>query len=247
MDAPSERTSPIPGPISSQPQPAAPPLKPEGRGCFAIGCGGCAVFGVIALVLFIALGWFGYVQAVKALTAEAPINLELNPSDREYAAAEAKMNQFRSALERGEATTIAFSAADLNALFARDPAFADRPGKMRVELDESEATVQMSYPLDSVKAPMLAGRWFNGRSRLRFSYADGAFRFDPDWIEAHGREFTGGFVRSFGDSFSRSFSKSFIATVRKNGGWEAWKNVKTMKIEHGQLVITTDGPNATGI
>ena len=207
-----------------------------------MGCMSFFVIGLIALFVLLGCGWFFYVKTVNNLTADRPVEVAVTtPTAVEYSAANAKLTQFRAALRQEQAATVSFSAADLNALIARDPDFASSRGKLRVSIADSVATMEMSVRLDSLPFPRLSHRWFNGSTRFRFNYNDGDFVFDPLWIEANDHRFSGSFLRSFTSSFNRSFSKSFEESMEKNRGGSFWKNVKTMTLEGDQLIITTRG------
>lgn len=212
---------------------------------------GCMSFFLIGLAgFFILLGcsWFFYVRAVNTFTADAPVAIEVaSPTEAEASAAQAKLDRFHEALREKQATTIAFTAADLNALIARNPDFARSRGKVRVTIADSVATMELSVPLDSAPFPRLKHRWFNGSTRMLFSYEDGDFIFDPQWIEANGNEVSGAFLRSFASSFSHSFTNSFEETLNRNGTAEDWRNVKSMALDGDQLIITTRGSPATSI
>lgn len=93
---------------------------------------------------------------------------------------------------------------------------------------------------------MLAKRWFNRRSRLRFSYADEAFSFDPDWVKTKATNFLAASCEVLA-RVSAAASAVVLLLGQKERRSETWKNVKTMKIEQGQLIIATDGANGIGI
>ncbi len=200
------------------------------------------------LVLLLACCWFFFAKAVGMFTADQSIEITMTvPSDAEYTAADAKLQQFQGALRSGHATTVAFTAADLNALIARSPDFADKRGRLRVEIVDSTATLEMSVSIASLQIPWARNRWFNGSARFGFSYEDDEFVFNPEWIEANGHQFSGGFLSSFTRSFNHSFSSSFRDSLEKKGASIFWRNVKTITLEDGQLVITTRGDTGTTI
>lgn len=212
---------------------------------------GCMSFFVIGLIGFFALfgcGWFFYVKAVNAFTADAPVSVAVStPSEQEFAAAETKLNQVRNAIRENRATTIAFTAEDVNALIARDSQFESCRGKVHLGIANSLATLEMSASLRSVPFPRLQNRWFNGSARFRFSYDEHGFDFDPEWIEANGHEIRGSILRSLGSSFSSGFTKSFEDASSKNGGSDFWGKIQTMSLENEQLIIVTRGEAGTTI
>ena len=241
--------TPPPVPSASTPQPQQvilPPPKPSGCGCFA---GGCLTFLMAALVGGIVLacaGWFLYFGMVKKFTSDAPADIKISmPTEGEYNAAAAKFSQLKNALSTHQASTIAFTATDLNALLARHPDFSSRRNRLHVSIADSVATLDISAPLDSAHFPGMKHCWFNGSTRLRFSYDDDNFYFDPEWIEANGHQISGSFLRSFASSFSHSFTVGFEEELKKNNEGTFWPRVKSIALQGDQLVITTQGPPGT--
>lgn len=204
-----------------------------------------AAFG---LVLLLVCGWFFFSRAANMFTSDAPVEIAVaTPSDAEYAAADAKLEQFRDALRRDQATTVSFSAADLNALIARHPDFASQRGRIQVAIDGDVATLEMSVSLASLPLPRMKHRWFNGSTRFTFSYEGREFDFEPEWIEANGHQLTGNFLSSFSSSFNRSFTSSFHESLEKNGTSKFWNNVQSMTLRDGQLIIVTRGDTGASV
>ncbi|MDQ6913977.1 MAG: hypothetical protein M3128_14010 [Verrucomicrobiota bacterium] len=242
MDTP----PPVPAPAAPQPQVVLPPPKSSGCGCCA---GGCLTFIFAAFVGCIILafaGWFLCLGAVKKFTSDNPADIKITvPADGEFNAASAKFAQLKNALATNQRTTIAFTAGDLNALIARHPDFATRKNRMHVALADSMATLDVSVPLNAARLPWMKHRWFNGSTRLRFSYDDNDFHFDPEWIEANGHQISGSFLRAAASSFGHSFTAGFEESLRKNNEHTLWPNVKTITLQGNQLIITTQGPPGT--
>jgi hypothetical protein len=234
-----------PPPIPSQQVVVIPPPK-SGCGCFAGGCMSLFFFAGLGLIALIGVCWFFSTKVLKNFTADAPAEVALTmPSDGEFNAANAKLSQLKNAMQTNQATSVAFSAGDLNALIARHPDFAKHRKRLHVAIADSVATLEMSVPLTSIKFPGMRSRWFNGSARLRFSYDDNNFTFDPDWIEAGGHEFTGGFLRSLASSFGRRFTVDFEDSLRKNDESTLWPRVKTITLQGDQFIVTTEGPPGT--
>lgn len=229
MDAPTQTT-------------ALPPPKPSGCGCLGAGCLTLFVIGLIALVLMIASAWFFFTKAINTFTSAEPAQIALEmPTDEQFVEASTKLNDLRSALRTNQPLTVAFTAAEVNALLARHPDFVPRKGKGRVAIADSLATVEMSVPLDTIELPGLKHRWFNGSANFTFLYAQEGFEFDPRWIEANGHRFTGNVLGWFSSSFNRNFTSGFEKSVQRGGASDFWRNVKTMTLEGDQLVIITKG------
>jgi hypothetical protein len=213
-----------------------------------MGCMSFLIAGFVALFVLLGCTWFFYVKAVRMFTAEGPVEIAAPATtEAEHSAAQIKLNAMRHAMRGGQAGTFAFSAAELNALIARDPEFASRKGRTRIAIQDSIATVDMSVSLSDVPLPRVKERWFNGSTRLGFSYDGSGFDFDPQWIEANGHHLSGGFLHSLATGFSSSFTTSFEQGMGRAGAAEAWRNVKSMRLERDQLIIETRGESGTSI
>ena len=240
-------------PPSSAPptQPAVLPPAPgasTGCGCcFGAGCLTLFVVGLVALVALCATAWFVLGFAVTKFTSANPAPITAPAvSDEQFSAADAKLNQLRTALRSNQSATIAFSAADLNALLQRHPQLAPRKGKVHVEITDGVAEVEMSMPLQDIDLPRVKHRWFNMRASFTFLYAEEGFDFEPRWVEANGHRLTGGLLDAAGSSFNRDFTRRFKKAMREDAGdSDFWRNVKTMTLDRDQLVVMTKGPDRT--
>jgi hypothetical protein len=211
-------------------------------GCFAKGCLTVLIVGLILLVGLVGGGWYLYVKTVNNLTSPAPADVRTEPpSESQFQAAENSMQRLRTAIANDKETTVEFTAADLNALVARDPGFSDWRGRTRIEIADSMMTIAVSAPLSSIPLPKLKKRWFNGTARFSFAYENGAFSFDIKSAEANGYEVPGVFFSSSSiSSFNENMNRSFRDGLSKNDeSSEFWNHVKTMKLAGDKLVVTT--------
>jgi hypothetical protein len=211
-------------------------------GCFAKGCLTLLIVGFFLLACVLGGTWYLYVKTVDNLTSPAPADVQVQPpSESQFQTAENSMNRLREAVAANKETTAEFTAADLNALFARDAAFSDWRGRVRVEIADSAMTIALSAPLHSIPLPRIRKRWFNGTARFSFTYEAGTFSFDIKSAEAGGHQvpdlfLTESSISSFNDSMNRSFRNE----VRGNDhGSEFWNHVKRMSLEGDKLVVTT--------
>src|SRR4051794_35266568 len=225
------------------PMPQIPRSSGSGCGCFATGCLTFLAIGFLALIILIGSAWYLGSKAIREFTSPQSANVIVEqPSEEQYTAANTKLNELRTALRSRKAVTIAFTAADLNALLARHPDFASRRGKTRIEIADSVATVEMSVPLDTIDMSNVKHRWFNGRASFTFIYAEDGFEFDPRWIEANGHHISSGALGWVARIFNRSFSNSFRQAVSDDeDAPDFWKNVKTMTLDDDKLVVITKG------
>lgn len=228
------------------PPPQAPPLvqvpRESGLRCCGMGCLTLLVIAFLFLAAIVGGAWYLCGRALVAFTSTSPVNIAIaTPGDAEFAAANEKLDQLKTALRSQQAATFTFTAAELNALIARHPDVAPRKGKVRFTLADSIATVEMSVPLNTIELPWVKHRWFNGSANFGFIYADEGFRFDANWLEANGHRLSSRFFSYGADAFSRSFSRVFEESVEKQGRSEFWRNVKTMTLDEDKLVIITRG------
>src|SRR4051812_11486053 len=224
-------------------------LPKKGMGCFAQGCLALAIAFVGFVVVGGVGGWWMYNKTVKAFTSDRPAALQVDePTDAAVQHAEGMLNQLRSAISNRTETSIAFSANDLNALIARDPAFAGLRGKARVNMSGNDMILDLSAPLDSAALRGLKGRWFNGRAQFGVNYNGGDFSFNARSLEANGHRIQRGggssMVTSFLQSFSSSFSQSCNQALHKGqesnpNGRAFWQQIKSMSVQNDQLLVVT--------
>jgi len=210
-------------------------------GCFAKGCLTFLIIGFILMAGVIAGGWYIYFKTVDNLTSRAPADVQIvAPTESEFQTAESKMERLRKAPAPNEETTVEFTAADLNALFARDPDFEDLRGKVRIEIANSIMTIAVSAPLRSIPLPRMKNRWFNGTARFSFTYDSGKFSFDIKSAEAGGHDVPDFFLSSFNSSFDDSMNRDFLNELRSDSDDpEFWNRVKTMRLVGDKLIVTT--------
>jgi len=223
--------------------PSSLPEKKSGCGCCAGGCGTLFVAGLALLALLVFGGWWVYGLALDSITSFEPVTLQLEPvSDAQFAAANEKLMQVRSATASHESVTVAFTAADLNALIARHPDFEEMKGRVHVAMADSLLTLDLSVPLAAVPLPRLKHRWFNGQAIFGMAYSDGNFSFNLRSLGANGRKvpdsFFQGLTSAFDDSFNEGFDKSRQKNARSD---EFWNDVKSIGVLDDQLIVTTKG------
>jgi hypothetical protein len=216
------------------------------KGCGCCGAGCVTVIVVAALLLLGASfgAWHYYSKSIDTYTSAIPATIRVAPpTATQYSAANAALERLRNAIASGQEATVEFTAADLNALIARDPDFAWMRGKFRIAIDDSIMTLDLSVPLGAVRLlPKLRNRWFNGTIRFSFDYDRGEFSFDPKSAEAGGQPLPDIVLSSrFTSSFDSGFSKGFRETMGKSPrGAEFWKHIDTMRLRGDKLIVTTN-------
>ena len=210
-------------------------------GCFATGC-----LVVVILCVFFAgaagIGaWLFYSKAVGVFTSAQPADVRIeNVSDIDLQHAETKLNRLGQATASNQETTIDFNAAELNAMIAREPLFAELNNRVRVEIADSLMTVKLSVSLGVVGWPKLKGRWFNGTARFGFSFSNDEFAFEPKSGEANGRALPDEFFTGIAPSLNRGINDAFHRELEKSDASATfWKHIKTIALDRDKVVIST--------
>ncbi len=225
-------------------------------GCFAKGC---LITLAVTVITFGLLG-FGaytfYTSLVRSLTTDKPVALQVESvSDAAWRATSEKMSGLMQAINAGTERTVEFTAADLNALIARDPTFSGARGKARAELADSLLTLEVVAACDewadAVKIfTRLRGRYLHARMRLGLEYAHGEFDFDPRSLEAGegaggGKEsskFTQGFLQGFRKGFNQSFNREIEKEKAQNAdARKRYDGIRTIRLVGDKLVVVTKG------
>jgi hypothetical protein len=229
--------------VNGQPPLSQPQYIPprQGMGCFAKGCLTVLILGFLCLAAVVGSCWYIYHQlATNNLISDAPADLLLEqPSDTQYRAAEDALARVKSAKEADREETVAFTAADLNALLAKDPDFEDLKGHVRVDIRNSAMTINVSAPLKMLQMSSMRGRWFNGILRFRGGYESGVFRVTVESARGGDYEVPGFIISSLNTSINESLNENTGDWQKDAGGSEFWRHVKSLKIEGDKVVVTT--------
>ena len=197
----------------------------------------------VALGLLVAGVWYLYAKTIDTLTDDAPIAVLVEPpTEEQFAAANAKLEQVRTAALTQQEVTVEFTAAELNALIARHESFRDLRGKARVAIADSVLTLDMSVPLRDIPLPRVRNRWFNGTLRLGFTYDQDNFTLHIESLTANGRDVDLSFFQTLADEINSGFNEGFDKSQRENEqSNEIWQNIHSMKLLYDKLIITTKG------
>ena len=226
------------------------PLPPRKRtGCVGQGCLIVAIAAILGIGVFGVGGWWIYNNVVSRYTSDRPADVRIEqPTPDTVQRARGKLERLQSAVRNRTEATIEFSAEDLNALLASEAGFADMRGKVRVDFSGNDMILDLSVSLAKVQLPKIRSRWFNGRVQFGVTYDQDGFSFDAKSLEVGGDRMEAGsgrgvassFLRSFSSSFTRSFNRSFHEGQNRNPGGRAfWKQIRTMSVQNGQLVVVT--------
>jgi hypothetical protein len=210
-------------------------------GCFAKGCLTVLIVGCILVGGVIGSIWFVYHKlATTNLISNAPAAVRLEqPSEAQFRAAESSLARVKSTSATGREMTVAFTAADLNALLAREPDFQDLENRARIEIQNSTITITLSAPLDSLPWPAMKGRWFNGSLRFSGAYESGMFRINLESARAGDYELPSFFLSNVNSWINRGVNESLDDWEKDEFGTEFWKHIKSIRLEGDKLVVTT--------
>jgi hypothetical protein len=230
--------------VNGQPPPLAQPqyIPPrQGSGCCVKGCLTLLILAFLCLAAVVGSSWYIYHQlATNNLISDAPADLRLEePSEKQYRSAEDALARVKNAKESDQ--TVAFTAADLNALLAKDPDFKDLSGHVRVDIRNSTMTVNVSAPLDMLRMWSMRGRWFNGTLRFRGGYESGVFRIKIESARGGEYEVPGFIISSINTTIDKSLNENTGDWQNDAGGSEFWRHVKSLKLEDDKVVVTTQG------
>ena len=212
-------------------------------GCFAKGCVITILAVFTLLILFFGGAWYLYHKAVERFTSPQPVQIAIEPvTDAGYKAAEEMLNRLRAATIYDKRETIEFTAADLNALIARHPNFANPRRQIHISMADSIMTVDMSVPLDRARLPHLKGRWLNGTARFSFEFIYGQFSLIPKSLVANEHPVPQLiYSENFVSSFNRSFTRSFMNSISRNQeGAAFWKKIRSITVRDDKLVVMTE-------
>src|SRR6478735_7216433 len=221
-----------------QPTPYYPPPR-SGMGCFAKGCLTILILGGLFVFAVIGTGWYVlHKLASNNLISDSPTLVRVEPpTDAQYQAAESSLNRVKEATAAKREETVSFTAADLNALLAKNPDFRNLEGHARVEIADSIMTVSLSAPLNRLWSSRKP-RWFNGTVRFTGSYEDGDFQVTI--LSARGGEYEvpGYILSSINSKIDQSIMEAFDDLNGEDSGIDL-RRVKRMVIDGDKLVITT--------
>ncbi len=222
--------------------PAQVPKSKGGCACCAMGCTSMFVFALVSLAMLLGVGWWALGKIVAEYTAPEPISIQTETTAADFASANEKYNTLAEGARARRSVTVQFSAAEVNALIARHPEFADMRGKFRVALEDSVMTLDMSVPLREISLPRIRERWLNGTARFGLIYHDGNFSFSLRALSANERELSLDFLQGFEGAFNTKFNESFHESrTKRDRSNDFWENIKTLAIMDDQLVLTTKG------
>ena len=205
------------------------------------------IFVALAFFALVLAGtWYLYGRMVDAITAPQPTTVQLEePNEAQFTAANEKLRRLEDAAAAQETVTVEFTAAELNALIARHPDYTDLRGKVRVEIADSIATLDLSVPLSGVPLPRIRQRWFTGSASFGLVYDNGDFTFSPQSIIANDYELAEDLFRDLTPTFNNYFNQEWDSpsrSSRKRGDRvDIWPQIRSLVVDDDRVVVTTKG------
>lgn len=207
-------------------------------GCFATCCLGLIILGFVCIAGVIGTGWYFYHKlASNNIISDAPIAVEVEPpTEAQYQTAEGSLTKIKTAAKEHREETVAFTAADLNALLSRDPDFRDLAGHARVEIADSAMTISLSAPID-VFWSSKKRKWFNGIVRFTGRYENDEFQINVQSARGGDYDVPESILSRMNTNFSQTLTDN-ADEWRSSSGIDL-RRVKRMSLEGDKLLITT--------
>ena len=154
-------------------------------GCLLGGCLSVVLLIVIGISASLYAGYRLYRSQLDAYTSTTPVEIQtVEYSAEEVAAVKQRIEDFKNALEKGEAPEqLVLTADEINAIISSEP---DLKGKFFVKIADGEITGEASFPVPEV-IPLGKGRYFNGAMSLKASLEDGVLIVQIDDAEVNGK------------------------------------------------------------
>ncbi|MEY2500703.1 MAG: hypothetical protein QOI07_1037 [Verrucomicrobiota bacterium] len=208
-------------------------------GCFAKGCLTILILGFLCIAGVIGTSWYVFHKlASNNLISDAPTPVQLEqPTEAQYQGADTSFAKLKAAANERREETVAFTAADLNALLARHSDFRDLSGHARVEIADSTMTISLSAPLDGFLWSSKKRRWFNGIVRFTGGYENGEFQINIDSARGGEYEVPDYILSRVNKNLSRVISDN-TDEWRHEAGIDL-RRVKRMSIKGDKLIVTT--------
>lgn len=179
------------------------------------------------------LGLVGYYKSlIKNYTMTEPIPLtQVEGTKQDVEALKVKWMEFYQQVVSGKPSRpFQLPADEINRLLATNP---DLKGRVWLHLEDGQARVEFSMPLDKTRKPELKGRYLNGEARLEFKLADDGFPvLQVVSVEANGKSPPGWLA-------SKITHRNFLDNVHNNPHlYELLNRIEDVAITNNAVVIT---------
>jgi len=154
-------------------------------GCLLGGCLSVFLLIVIGISASLYAGYRLYKSQLDAYTSAKPVEIQsVEYTDQEVAAVKQRIEDFKTALEKGAAPEqLILTADEINAIISSDE---NLKGRLFVKIEEGEIKGEASFPVPEV-VPLGKGRYFNGSMSLKASLENGVLIVTVDNAEVNGK------------------------------------------------------------
>ena len=235
--------------MQSPPPPLSPVYPPQGpaprRGGLGCAAKGCLVLLVVGLLFGAAVGGAGYLAWSRVrgdYTADHPVPVPVSEATEAQAAeVAARLKAFADTVNGGGRATLTLSAADLNAVVARDPRYRNLRGRVFFAVVKDTLHARVSAPLDGI--PTFRGRWFNGEAGLDVAFEDGELTLNPVSLEVAGKPVSRQVLRALSTPEVRQqLNDALRDKMRKDPKFqETMRKVESIRFKGDKLVIVANG------
>jgi hypothetical protein len=217
-------------------------------GC--LGCG-CAVLGLIVLLVVVVIGSIFFVcyKTVMDATSTTPPSIPpYTATDVAYESVRQKLGDFDHDVTNHLAAKMTLSGDELNTLIARNPDAARLNIHAFVSFKDNEGRLQVSFPTELPSQGWVKGRFasFDISFSCHFNPATKSVEVEPHTLTIGDKQFVGPNAESnqqaqaMLNSFVPMFNTSLNQTIRKSPDGAALLNqAKSIEIQDSQVVIET--------
>ena len=206
--------------------------------CWIYGCASVVVIGIISAIVAV----FGIKYALNKLienyTDDTPIELPtVEVSEEEKTSTLNRIDTWMQSFESGEEPgPLELSQQDINVMIQNNPELSDFKDRLYVTIEDSEIKGQLSFPLDDIATELgmdsLKGLYFNGSLGLEDLFEDG-------YLEVYMKN---GSLKGEAipqDQLDMLANQNFAEQYNRDPQMdEAFKNLESIVIEDGKLIIT---------
>ena len=154
-------------------------------GCLLGGCLSVILLIVIGISATFYVGYRFYKSQLETYTSSQPVEIKsVEYTEEEVAAVKKRIDDFKAALEKGEAPEqLVLTADEINAIISSEK---ELKGKLFVKIEDGEIKGEASFPVPEV-VPLGKGRYFNGSMSLKASLENGVLIVTVDNAEVNGK------------------------------------------------------------
>lgn len=200
---------------------------------------GCLFYGALAgtvLIVFLVGIYLGFRYAkgvVNQLTDTKPMPLPATHlSEAQMFELHDRVDTFADAVRDDEPTgPLEFSADELNALIATDPALAALKNHIYVSIDGNQLHAQISFPAEELGLAALRGRYINANGVFDIALADGQLRVTAESLSAKGKPIPRHVMRRIAP---QNLASRFNENPRAAAGL---RKIQSIEVKDGKLII----------